>query len=126
LERTVLSDLETAILEIEDDPGVGDLVCSYRNGSDRMVILRCLGPEGFFLERVVFPFEMLNFNCPKDSEVKIWTHGLGGPELVESLKADDLILDSKTQAIATAPASEPGLMGDFIESATSTPWLRSP
>jgi len=126
LERTVLSDLETAILEIAEEPGVDDLVCSYRNGSDRMVILRCLGPEGFFLERVVFPFEMLNFDCPKDSEVKIWTHGLGGPELVESLQADDLILDSKTQGIATAPTTGPGLTDDFMGSATSTPWLRTP
>jgi hypothetical protein len=42
LERTALSDLETSVLEIEQESGVGDLVCSYRNGSDRMVILRCL------------------------------------------------------------------------------------
>ncbi len=125
LERTILSDLETAILEIAEDPGVVDFVCSYRNGSDRMVILRCLGPDGFFLERVVFPFEMLNFDCPKDSEIKIWTHGLGGPELVDSLQADDLILDARTPSQATAPASGPGLTGDFMESATSTPWLRS-
>lgn len=125
LERTILSDLETAILEIAEDPDVVDLVCSYRNGSDRMVILRCLGPDGFFLERVVFPFEMLNFDCPKDSEIKIWTHGLGGPELVESLQADDLILDSRPPSQATESASRPGLTGDFIESPTSTPWLRS-
>ncbi|MEY4799670.1 MAG: hypothetical protein RLZZ213_117, partial [Cyanobacteriota bacterium] len=29
------------------------MACSYRNTSDRMVILRCIGPEQFFLERVV-------------------------------------------------------------------------
>ena len=125
MERTVLSDLETAILEIEDEPGVGDLVCSYRNGSDRMVILRCLGPGGFFLERVVFPFEMLNFSCPKDSEVKIWTHGLGGPELVESLLADDLILDPTPPTLAAEGPLGPGLTGDFVESDTSSPWLTS-
>jgi hypothetical protein len=125
LERTVLSDLETPILEIGEDPGVGDLVCSYRNGSDRMVILRCLGPDGFFLERVVFPFEVLNFDCPQDCEVKIWTHGLGGPELVESLQADDLILDPKPSAPNGKPTSGLGLAGDFLESATSSPWLHS-
>jgi hypothetical protein len=95
LERTALSDLETTVLEIEEESGVGDLVCSYRNGSDRMVILRCLGPDGFFLERVVFPFEMLNFACPKDSEVKIWTHGLGGPELVETYPIRELISEEE-------------------------------
>ena len=125
MEPTVLSDLETTLLEIEEDPGVGDLVCSYRNGSDRMVILRCLGPEGFFLERVVFPFEMLNFDCPKDSEVKIWTHGLGGPELVESLQSDDLILDSRPTSLDSKQAPALGLAGDFMESTTSSPWLRS-
>jgi len=31
------------------------LDCGYRNTSDRMVILRCCGPNAFFLERVVFP-----------------------------------------------------------------------
>ena len=60
------------------------LECGYRNSSDRMVIARCIGPEQFFLERVVFPFELLSFSCPPDSELKIWTHGLGGPELLES------------------------------------------
>jgi hypothetical protein len=125
LERTVLSDLETAVLETEEEPGVGDLVCSYRNGSDRMVILRCLGPEGFFLERVVFPFEMLNFACPKDSEVKIWTHGLGGPELVESLLSDDLILDPVPPSLVSDAPVGPGLTGQFLESETSSPWLTS-
>ena len=58
-----------------------------------MVILRCIGPEQFFLERVVFPFELLSFQCPPSSVVKIWTHGLGGPELVETVNSGDLIND---------------------------------
>ncbi|MCP9779805.1 MULTISPECIES: DUF1830 domain-containing protein [Cyanobium] len=69
------------------------MACSYRNTSDRMVILRCIGPEQFFLERVVFPFELLSFQCPPSSVVKIWTHGLGGPELVETVNSCDLIND---------------------------------
>jgi len=125
LERTVLADLETTLLEIEEDPGLSDLVCSYRNGSDRIVILRCLGPEEFFLERVVFPFEMLNFDCPKDSEVKIWTHGLGGPELVDSLQAEDLILDRRPPTKDSERTPEHGFAGDFLESTASSPWLTS-
>ena len=58
------------------------LDCTYRNTSDRMVILRCCGSNQFFLERVVFPFELLAFACPPLSEVKIWSHGLYGPELL--------------------------------------------
>jgi hypothetical protein len=78
---------------------VEQMDCGYRNGSDRMVILRCIGPDQFFLERVVFPFEVLTFHCPADSEVEIWTHGLGGPELLEAIDSHDLEVD-------TAPAPE--------------------
>ena len=123
LDRTIVSDLETAVLEIGEPPCVSDLVCSYRNGSDRMVILRCVGPDGFFLERVVFPFELLNFSCPRASEVKIWTHGLGGPELVESLLADELILNARASASEALPI--PALTGDLGEGSASTPWLNS-
>jgi hypothetical protein len=69
------------------------LSCGYRNTSDRMVILRCVGPEQFFLERVVFPFELLSFECPPQSVIKVWTHGLGGPDLVETIQAHDLLLE---------------------------------
>jgi hypothetical protein len=85
------------------------LDCSYRNTTDRMVILRCCGPAEFFLERVVFPFELLNFQCPPQSEVKIWTHGLGGPELVESMPAEEL---DGMEIGASAPLPE-----------ARTPWL---
>jgi hypothetical protein len=57
-----------------------------------MVILRCLGAGNFFLERVVFPFELLSFECPVDSKVEIWTHSLGGPEMVESFPSKELAI----------------------------------
>jgi len=77
--------------------------CGYRNSSDRMVIARCLGPEQFYLERVVFPFELLSFQCPPDSELEIWTHGLGGPELVERIATDDLWIEDSLDPIALEP-----------------------
>ena len=49
-----------------------------------MVIARCFAGDTFFLERVVFPFELLSFACPPDADLEIWTHGLGGPELIET------------------------------------------
>lgn len=76
--------------------------CGYRNSSDRMVIARCLGPDQFYLERVVFPFELLSFQCPPESELEIWTHGLGGPELVERIGTDELVIDEDLEA---SPAS---------------------
>jgi hypothetical protein len=73
--------------------------CGYRNGTDRMVILRCCGPEQFYLERVVFPFELLTFQCPLAAEVEIWTHGLGGPELLETLRIEELILNALAMSL---------------------------
>ena len=58
-----------------------------------MVIVRCLGPQEFFLERVVFPFELLSFLAPANTDVQIWTHGLGGPELVESIPVAELVVE---------------------------------
>ena len=77
--------------------------CGYRNSTDRMVIARCLGPDQFFLERVVFPFELLSFQCPLESELEIWTHGLGGAELLETIPACDLLIDDGLQS-AIQPA----------------------
>jgi hypothetical protein len=92
---------------------VESLDCGYRNATDRMVIVRCCGADGFYLERVVFPFEMLAFTCPPRSRVEIWTHGLGGPELLESLQADDLVMVEPVEAMANAvPYGE-------------TPWLEA-
>lgn len=80
------------------------LSCGYRNTSDRMVILRCCGPQEFYLERVVFPFELLSFSAPEGCEVEIWTHDLGGPSLVEMIEARDLLIES--------PPSETALDSD--------------
>lgn len=79
---------------------LAQLSCGYRNSSDRMVIVRCLGPQEFFLERVVFPFELLSFLAPADSEVQIWTHGLGGPELLESIPVAELVVEATHEGAA--------------------------
>ena len=80
--------------------------CGYRNSSDRMVIARCLGPDQFFLERVVFPFELLSFQCPDESELEIWTHGIGGAELVETIPVAELLIETGEAVAPTA--LEPG------------------
>ena len=98
------------------------MACSYRNTSDRMVILRCIGPEEFFLERVAFPFELLTFQCPPSSEVKIWTHGIGGPELVDTANAADLLIEAQTEptqyeVLQSSEEYAPGLLGGDM------PWV---
>lgn len=89
----------------EGDGALELLDCGYRNGSDRMVIVRCVTDDSFFLERVVFPFELLSFSCPPEAAVEIWTHGLGGPELLEAISASDLALEV-TSSAASAPHLE--------------------
>ena len=96
------------------------MACSYRNTSDRMVILRCIGPEQFFLERVVFPFELLSFQCPPSSVVKIWTHGLGGPELVETVNAGDLLNEA---APHPAQSAQPAQLEALPSSRSDVPAL---
>jgi Domain of unknown function (DUF1830) len=81
---------------------LAQLSCGYRNSSDRMVIVRCLGPEEFFLERVVFPFELLSFLAPPESVVEIWTHGLGGPELLESIAVAELLVEPTSPSEASS------------------------
>ncbi len=66
-----------------------------------MVIIRCEGRQGFYLERVVFPFELLTFECPAEEKLEVWTHGLGGPELMDSLPVSELKLDTHQ---STTPA----------------------
>ena len=70
-----------------------------------MVIVRCIGPDEFFLERVVFPFELLSFLAPPESIVQIWTHSLGGAELRESIEVEDLCVDLSGLESASGPAA---------------------
>jgi hypothetical protein len=97
------------------------LDCGYRNASDRMVIVRCCGPEEFYLERVVFPFELLSFQCPRLSAIEIWTHSLGGPELVETVTADELIVQSPL-GTASVPVPETLVGGGDSD---LSPWLQA-
>ena len=62
---------------------------SYKNKSDKMVVLRCIGPCKFFLERVLFPLEVLTFMAPNDSRIEIWGNHLYGPKLEERIKIND-------------------------------------
>ena len=70
-------------------------ICLYRNTNNQMVILRCIGPEDFFQEKVVFSFEEWLFRCPPQSRVEIWSHGLMGGEQLDSIHAQDLLLQAE-------------------------------
>jgi hypothetical protein len=65
----------------------------YRNARDVMVVLRCTGPDQFFLERVVFPFELLTFLAPPEGEVRILGATGHGWDLLEEVCLEDLRLE---------------------------------
>ena len=62
---------------------------SYKNKGSRMVVLRCIGPSKFFLERVLFPFETFTFMAPYDARVEIWGNELYGPKLEERIRVPE-------------------------------------
>ena len=75
--------------------------CSYRNNDDRMVFLRCFGSDGFYLERVIFPFEVLNFVAPPEAEVEIWSHSIGSPELVATHPIRELVAPEPAELVSS-------------------------
>ena len=68
---------------------------SYKNEGGRMVVLRCIGPSNFFLERVLFPTDILTFKAPIDSRVEIWGNELYGPKLEERIRVSSEAEDPK-------------------------------
>ena len=44
---------------------------SYRNITSSMVILKCIGPDRFFLERAIFPQEVFSSMAPEGSHLEI-------------------------------------------------------
>ncbi len=81
--------------ESSNGPTDGPLLCSYRNSTDRMAIVRARGAEHYFLERVVFPFELMTFHCPKGCEVEVITRTPAGLEESEWVSAEELVAGEK-------------------------------
>lgn len=52
--------------------------CSYRNSTSSMVVLKCIGTDSFYLERVVMPMEICSFIAPTEARVELWGLAHGG------------------------------------------------
>ena len=59
---------------------------SYRNVSASMVVLKCIGPDRFFLERAIFPQEVFSSMAPEGSHLEIWGIEAYGPNLEQRLR----------------------------------------
>ena len=59
---------------------------SYRNITSSMVVLKCIGPDRFFLERAIFPQEVFSSTAPEGSQLEIWGIESYGPNLEQRLR----------------------------------------
>ncbi len=62
--------------------------CCYRNQSDGLVVLRS-DEEDFYMEKVVFPFDMISFNAPAAAKIMVWGYSNGSVEIVDSFVAGE-------------------------------------
>ena len=46
--------------------------CVYKNDTSRMVIVKCIGADHFYREKVVMPTEVFWFEAPEDARLEIW------------------------------------------------------
>ena len=65
---------------------VGNKTLSKKKFDGPIHLMRCIGPSNFFLERVLFPTDILTFMAPNDSRVEIWGNELYGPKLEERIR----------------------------------------
>ena len=54
-----------------------------------MLIVRCIGENNFYVEKVVLPSEIIAFEAPKDSRVEIWGSDLSGLHIEDTLTVGD-------------------------------------
>ena len=52
-----------------------------------MLIVRCIGENSFYVEKVVLPSEIIAFEAPKDARVEIWGSDLSGVHIGEIIAA---------------------------------------
>ena len=71
---------------------------SYRNITSSMVILKCIGPDRFFLERAIFPQEVFSSTAPEGSQLEIWGIESYVPNLEQRLRVSASIKDSPIAA----------------------------
>lgn len=48
------------------------LDCCYRNTTNRMVVVKCIGENHFYREKVVLPKEIFWFEAPDRARLEIW------------------------------------------------------
>ena len=71
--------------------------CVYRNNTNKMVILKCIGESNFYLEKVVMPKEMFWFEAPQEARLELWLMSPQGQMLDVRAYAADYAMDADLQ-----------------------------
>ena len=72
--------------------------CIYKNDTDRMVIVKCIGEDHFYKEKVVMPTEMFWFKAPQDARLEIWKMSISGQMLHVRADVTDYVMDDEPAA----------------------------
>ena len=70
----------------------------YKNDTDRMVIVKCIGEDHFYREKVVMPTEMFWFKAPQDARLEIWKMSISGQMLHVRADVTDYVMDDEPAA----------------------------
>ena len=73
--------------------------CVYQNDTSRMVIVKCIGADHFYREKVVMPTEVFWFEAPEDARLEIWKMSMTGQML-------HVRADVRDYALNEEPATE--------------------
>ena len=68
--------------------------CVYRNNTNKMVIMKCIGESRFYLEKVVMPKEMFWFQAPQEARLELWLMSPQGQMLDVRAYAADYAMDN--------------------------------
>ena len=69
--------------------------CVYQNDTSRMVIVKCIGANHFYREKVVMPAEVFWFQAPKDARLEIWKMSMTGQMLHVRADVSDYARDEE-------------------------------
>ena len=63
-----------------------------------MVVLKCIGVNSFYLEKVVMPSEIFCFSAPPQARVEIWQMAVNGQILRVRGDVEDLLVNATSLA----------------------------
>ena len=80
--------------------------CLYQNNTDKMIVLKCIGDNKFYREKVVMPTESFWFEAPVGARLEIWQMSLQGQMLHLRADVSDYAITSEEPSQTTSVAAK--------------------